>query len=106
MCAAAQKTSFQIPNISLRVRTWLTRAAIHFNSYQGKTVMNKNQAQGFAKNIVGKVQEEAGKLVGNKEQEAKGLQKQVSGKAEKHLGDIKEVVKDAREAFKDAASKP
>jgi uncharacterized protein YjbJ (UPF0337 family) len=64
--------------------------------------MNKNQAQGFAKNIAGKVQEEAGKLVGNKEQEAKGLQKQVSGKAEKHLGDIK----DAREAVKDAASKP
>ena len=57
--------------------------------------MNKNQVQGTVKDVAGKVQEEAGKLVGNKEQEAKGLQKQVEGKAEKRLGDVKELVKDA-----------
>jgi len=68
-------------------------------------MINKNQAQGAVKNIVGKVQEEAGELVGNKEQQAKGIQKQVSGKAEERLGDSKELVKHAREAVKDAVAK-
>ena len=68
-------------------------------------MMNKNQAQGTVKNIAGKVQEKVGKLVGNKEQQAKGIQKQMSGKAEERLGDAKEVVKHAREAIKDAVAK-
>ncbi len=58
-------------------------------------MVNKSQVKGVIKDAAGKVQEEAGKLVGNKEQEAKGLKKQVEGKAEKKLGDAKEVVKDA-----------
>lgn len=62
--------------------------------------MNKDQAKGTLKDIAGKVQEQAGKLVGNKEQEAKGIHKQVTGKAEKHLGDVKEVVKDAKDAVR------
>jgi uncharacterized protein YjbJ (UPF0337 family) len=41
------------------------------------------------------VQEEAGKLVGSKEQQVKGLGKQISGKAEKAYGDAKEAIKDA-----------
>lgn len=57
--------------------------------------MNKNQTNGVAKDIVGKVQSETGKLMGNKEQQAKGLQKQVAGEAEKRPGDAKEVAKDA-----------
>ncbi len=57
--------------------------------------MNKDQVNGTIKDLAGKVQEEAGKLVGNKEQQAKGLLKQVEGAAEKSLGDAKEVVKDA-----------
>lgn len=57
--------------------------------------MNTNQINGTAKDIAGKVQEEAGKLFGNKEQQANGLLKQVEGKAEKRLGDAKEVVRDA-----------
>ena len=65
--------------------------------------MNKNQVHGIAKDIVGKVQEEAGKLVGNPTQQAKGLHKQVAGKLEEKLGDAKEQVKDARDAVKDAA---
>ena len=36
----------------------------------------------------------AGKLVGSKEQQAKGLQKQVTGTAEKAFGAVKEAVKD------------
>jgi uncharacterized protein YjbJ (UPF0337 family) len=65
--------------------------------------MNKNQVHGIAKDIVGKVQEEAGKIIGNPEQQAKGLHKQVTGKMEEKLGDAKEVVKDAKAAAKDAA---
>lgn len=57
--------------------------------------MNKHQITGTAKNLAGKVQEEVGKLVGNKAQEAKGIHKQVKGKAEKRLGDAKAAVKDA-----------
>ena len=57
--------------------------------------MNKDQVKGVAKNIAGKVQENAGKLVGSKEQEVKGLQKQGEGKIEKSVGDAKEIIKNA-----------
>ncbi len=56
--------------------------------------MNKDQVKGGAKNVVGKVQEEAGKLVGSKEQQIKGLSKQISGKAQKSVGDVEQSVKD------------
>ena len=56
--------------------------------------MNKDQVKGTIKNVAGKVQQKAGELVGNKTQQAKGLQKRIVGKAEKMLGDVKEVVKD------------
>lgn len=55
--------------------------------------MNKDQVKGTIKDAAGKVQEEAGKLVGSKEQQAKGLAKQVEGKIEKAAGDIKETLK-------------
>jgi uncharacterized protein YjbJ (UPF0337 family) len=51
--------------------------------------MNKNQVHGIAKNFEGKVQEGAGKLVNSKTQQAKGERKQVLGKAEEALGDVK-----------------
>ena len=56
---------------------------------------NKDQVKGELKDIGGKVQEEAGKLVGSKEQQAKGLQKQTEGKLQKGVGDLKEAVTDA-----------
>ncbi len=68
-------------------------------------MFNKSQVKGVIKDAAGKVQEEAGILVGNKEQEAKGLKKQVEGKAEKALGDVKEAVKGARESLKQAVKK-
>jgi uncharacterized protein YjbJ (UPF0337 family) len=55
--------------------------------------MNKDQVAGIAKGIAGKVQEGTGKLVGSKEQQIKGLKKQIEGNAEKTLVDAKEVVK-------------
>jgi uncharacterized protein YjbJ (UPF0337 family) len=56
--------------------------------------MNKDQVKGVAKDITGKVQEEAGKLIGNKEQQVKGIEKQVAGKAQKLVGDAKEFLHD------------
>ena len=50
-------------------------------------------------------QKGSGKLIGNRSQVAKGLKKQVEGKAEKALGDVKEGFKGAREALKDAGKK-
>ena len=67
--------------------------------------MNKDQAKGTIKDAEGKVQAGAGKLIGNKEMQGKGLQKQVVGQAQKSLGDAKEVVKDVREAAKAAGKK-
>lgn len=58
--------------------------------------MNKDQVKGTAKDIGGKIQEEAGKLVGSKEQQAKGLKHQVEGKVQKGVGDVKEAVKDLK----------
>lgn len=57
--------------------------------------MNKNQVKGVAKDVAGKVQEQAGKLVGSKKQQIRGLAKQISGKAQKGVGDIEQVVKDS-----------
>lgn len=57
--------------------------------------MNKNQVKGEAKDIVGKVQEKAGKLVGSDEQRIKGLSKQISGKVQKGVGDVEQAVSDS-----------
>ncbi|MBE2260184.1 MAG: CsbD family protein [Candidatus Accumulibacter sp.] len=63
--------------------------------------MNKDQVKGAAKDLGGKVQEKVGKLVGSKEQQAKGLKHQAEGKVQKHVGDVKENLKHARDAVKD-----
>jgi uncharacterized protein YjbJ (UPF0337 family) len=55
--------------------------------------MNKDQVKGAAKDVGGKIQEEVGKLTGNKDQQAKGLANQVEGKAQKGVGNVKEVLK-------------
>lgn len=56
--------------------------------------MNKDQVKGVSKDIAGKVQESAGKIVGSNSQQVKGLEKQIEGKSEKALGDAKGVIKD------------
>ena len=60
--------------------------------------MNKDQMKGVARNVVGKVQEKAGKLVGSEEQQVKGLSKQISGKVQKSLGDLKDAAEDITQA--------
>jgi uncharacterized protein YjbJ (UPF0337 family) len=55
--------------------------------------MNKDQVQGKAQDIGGKIQEQIGKAVGNADQQAEGLKNQVAGKAQEKLGDLKQAVK-------------
>lgn len=55
--------------------------------------MNKDQVKGAVKDFGGKIQEEAGKLVGNSEQQAKGLVNQAKGKAQQKVGDLKQAAK-------------
>ena len=50
---------------------------------------------GVSKDAAGKVQESTGKVIGSHEQQLKGITKQVEGQAQKAVGDLKEVVKDA-----------
>jgi uncharacterized protein YjbJ (UPF0337 family) len=56
--------------------------------------INKDQVEGRAKDLGGKVQEEVGKLTDNKTQQAKGLVNQVAGKSQAKAGDLAEKVKD------------
>ncbi|MBE0612058.1 MAG: CsbD family protein [Burkholderiales bacterium] len=60
--------------------------------------MNKDQVKGAAKDIVGKIQEEAGKVTGSKEQQIKGLSNQVAGKAQQKLGDLKQAVEEIKKS--------
>ncbi len=57
--------------------------------------MNKDQVKGATQDIVGKLQEEAGKLAGSTDQQVKGLKNQAKGKVQEHIGNLKEAVKDA-----------
>jgi len=57
--------------------------------------MNKDQVKGVAKDVAGKVQEKAGKLVGSKKQQIKGLSKQIAGKVQKGVGDVEQSLEDA-----------
>jgi uncharacterized protein YjbJ (UPF0337 family) len=55
--------------------------------------MNQDQVKGTVKKAVGKVQQKAGKLVGSRTQQRKGLEKQITGSLQKVVGDVKKDVK-------------
>ena len=56
--------------------------------------MNKDQVQGSVKDAAGKVQRKIGEAVGSEKQQAKGLGKQMEGKAQKAFGNVKESLED------------
>jgi uncharacterized protein YjbJ (UPF0337 family) len=56
--------------------------------------INKDQVDGRVKEAAGKVQEVAGRTVGNPTQELKGKVKKTVGAAQAEYGDAKERVKD------------
>lgn len=49
--------------------------------------MNRDQIKGRMKDMGGKIQEKAGKVTGNRSQQAKGLVNQGVGKVQKTVGD-------------------
>jgi uncharacterized protein YjbJ (UPF0337 family) len=51
--------------------------------------MNKDQANGTADNIKGRVKEAAGALTGDKETQAEGTVQRVKGAVQKKVGDVK-----------------
>jgi len=55
--------------------------------------MNKEQVKGVAKEVAGKIQKNAGKIVDSKNQQMKGLQKESAGIIEKKVGDAQETIK-------------
>jgi len=57
--------------------------------------INKDQVDGRLKEAAGKVQETAGKVVGNPKQEIKGTVNKTVGAAQAKYGDIKSDLKDA-----------
>jgi uncharacterized protein YjbJ (UPF0337 family) len=59
--------------------------------------INKDQIEGRAKEVGGKLQEDLGKLTGNKTQQAKGLVNQGVGVGQTKAGDLMEKMKDAVE---------
>lgn len=60
--------------------------------------MNKDQMKGSMKDAAGKVQKEAGKMVGSHEQQAKGMSKQAEGKADKGVGNVKDALDGSRKS--------
>jgi uncharacterized protein YjbJ (UPF0337 family) len=58
--------------------------------------MNKDQAKGSVKDVVGKAQEKMGEQTGNRDQQAEGMGKQTEGKAQKVVGDVKDAVNTLR----------
>ncbi|TYB84343.1 CsbD family protein [Oceaniovalibus sp. ACAM 378] len=55
---------------------------------------NKDQVKGKAKDIVGKIKEEAGDAVGNDKMKRDGQKDQVEGKVQKGVGDAKDKLSD------------
>jgi uncharacterized protein YjbJ (UPF0337 family) len=57
--------------------------------------INKDQVEGRAKEVGGKIQEEFGKVTGNKTQQVKGAINKTVGAGQAKLGDVAERVKDS-----------
>ncbi|WP_332815824.1 CsbD family protein [Ramlibacter sp.] len=54
--------------------------------------MKKDQVKGKLKEAAGETQEQAGRLRGDREQEARGHAREQEGKVQKKVGDLKEGV--------------
>ena len=67
--------------------------------------MNKDQVKGFIKADAGETQKDFGRLVGSETQEAKGLARELEGKAQKNYGDAKEAIEDANDEAEEQARK-
>jgi uncharacterized protein YjbJ (UPF0337 family) len=75
---------------------------LFFNFLQEHTTMDKDQIKGNVKSMTGKLQEAAGKVMDNKDQQRKGLEKQVVGNAEVAIADAKQGVRKTVDALRRA----
>ena len=57
--------------------------------------MNRAQVRGTVRGFAGRVQEEAGRLLGNRAMQLRGIAKTVSAKTERNLGNAAETIKAA-----------
>ena len=58
--------------------------------------MNRDQVEGTAKDIAGKVQRKVGEATDNASQQIKGGAKQVEGKVQRRAGDVENAADKAR----------
>ena len=68
--------------------------------------MNKDQLEGIARMLVGKIQEEVGNLIDSPKQVVVGIAKQVAGRAQKGRGDIKATIKHYRQRHPEEGLSP
>lgn len=64
--------------------------------------MNKDQIKGATNEVLGDAQKHLGRLVGSKEQEAKGLLRETKGTVQRHYGNAKDIIDDATDDAIDA----
>ncbi|HUY03889.1 MAG TPA: hypothetical protein VMV33_11435 [Rhodocyclaceae bacterium] len=55
--------------------------------------MNRAQVRGTVRGFTGRLEEETGRLIGNREMQLRGIAKRLSGKEERNLGDAAETIK-------------
>ncbi|WP_036241321.1 CsbD family protein [Mesorhizobium sp. STM 4661] len=60
-----------------------------------RTMVNKDQVAGVAKQVKGSVKQAAGKATGNRQTEAEGAADKIAGKVQKTYGDVKDKVRKA-----------
>jgi uncharacterized protein YjbJ (UPF0337 family) len=51
--------------------------------------MNKDQAKGHMKDMMGKARQKIGSMTGNRSEQAKGVANRAEGKVQKGVGDLK-----------------
>lgn len=55
--------------------------------------MNRKQVRGTVRGFAGRLEEETGKLIGNREWQRRGMEKKISAKIEKLAGDATEAIR-------------
>lgn len=57
--------------------------------------MNAKQVRGTVREFAGRLEEETGKLIGNRELQLRGIEKRISARVERNIGDAAETIKAA-----------
>jgi uncharacterized protein YjbJ (UPF0337 family) len=63
-----------------------------------------DKIKGAANQVGGKIKEEVGEVIGNKQMEAEGMAQKAKGEAQRKVGEVKSTVKDAAGKIADKAN--